>query len=177
MAKRDITILGFCRRHHACEAGRRWALANCETMQDVWDTVNTTSWFFWVAQKALSPEDVARFSIWAARRLNRNKSVLRAIDVAERELRGEIPPWSKKPSFSLLPSKGPESMEWNARQVAMIACRHSSLADIRVISCRACWAKGSHSDEISLQISWLRKNTTPDFSLGAHRKKPAIIPF
>ena len=45
-----MTISGFCNRYGACCEGREWALANCSTMQDVWNTARP-DWVIWVATR------------------------------------------------------------------------------------------------------------------------------
>jgi hypothetical protein len=45
-----LSIEEFCRRHNACREGRKWAVENCETMEDVWRDAKP-SWLVWVATR------------------------------------------------------------------------------------------------------------------------------
>lgn len=46
----EMTIKEFCEKHHACSRGQKWAIANCQNMQDVWDTA-TPERLVWVAMR------------------------------------------------------------------------------------------------------------------------------
>ena len=46
----DMTIEEFCARHRACREGREWALANCQSMREVWDTAKPDD-LIWVASR------------------------------------------------------------------------------------------------------------------------------
>jgi len=45
-----MSVDEFCIRHNACVPGFRWAVANCATMQEVWDTAKP-EWLVWVATR------------------------------------------------------------------------------------------------------------------------------
>lgn len=51
----DMTIFEFCSFYHACDAGKHWALANCKTMQDVWNKA-PLKYLVWVARRSLTYE-------------------------------------------------------------------------------------------------------------------------
>lgn len=84
----DMTIREFCELHRACREGREWALANCQTMHDVWDTAKP-EWLLWVATMCgvLSERDLRLFAVRCARSVEHlltDQRSRHAIDVAER---------------------------------------------------------------------------------------------
>ena len=46
----DMTVQEFCARHGACRAGHEWAMENCQSMREVWDTARP-DWLLWVASR------------------------------------------------------------------------------------------------------------------------------
>ena len=44
------TIDEFCNHHKACSEGRDWAIANCSTMQEAWETARH-EWLIWIATR------------------------------------------------------------------------------------------------------------------------------
>ncbi len=88
----DMTIAEFCALHSACREGREWALANCKTMQEVWDTA-CPDWVLWVATRpgVLTDRDLRLFAVSCARRVQHlmgDPPSVAAIDVAERFANG-----------------------------------------------------------------------------------------
>lgn len=65
--REDLTIKEFCGLHSACGPGRKWALASCETMQDVWDKASP-EYLFWIASRpdVLSCLELRRFLLACA---------------------------------------------------------------------------------------------------------------
>jgi len=49
----DMTIFEFCEYYAACRAGQDWAIANCKTMQDVWNKA-PLEYLVWVARRSLT---------------------------------------------------------------------------------------------------------------------------
>jgi hypothetical protein len=59
----DMTIEQFCDLHGACREGREWAMENCQTMQEVWDTAKPLL-LIWVATRrgVLSDRELRLFA-------------------------------------------------------------------------------------------------------------------
>jgi hypothetical protein len=88
------TIEDFCDTHDACSRGRTWALANCSTMQEAWDTAPDPSWVLWIATRkgVLTDRELRLFAVWCARQgqhLLTDPRSINAIDVSERYANGE----------------------------------------------------------------------------------------
>jgi hypothetical protein len=66
----DMTIQEFCDLHGACRENREWAMENCQTMREVWETAKPL-WLIWVATRpgVLSERELclaAMAGAWAA---------------------------------------------------------------------------------------------------------------
>lgn len=59
----DLTIEEFCDRHQACQEGREWALANCNSMREAWENL-PDSHLAWVALQpgVLTDSDLRSFA-------------------------------------------------------------------------------------------------------------------
>jgi hypothetical protein len=87
-----ISIEDFCELHNACAEGRAWALANCQTMDDVWQTA-PPEYLIWVATRpgVLSDRDLRLFACWCVRQiwhLLDDERSRNAVEVAERHADG-----------------------------------------------------------------------------------------
>ena len=86
----------FLRKHNACHEGFAWAMAECGSMSEVWDTAKS-EWLIWVATRegVLSDCDLRLFACWSVRQVwhlltdDRSRN---AVEVAERFARGEATP-------------------------------------------------------------------------------------
>ena len=86
-------IQEFCDKHNACQEGKDWALENCQTMDEVWQTAKP-EWLIWVAIRkgVLSDKELRLFACWCVRQIwdlltdERSKN---AIIVAEKFAKGE----------------------------------------------------------------------------------------
>ena len=135
-----MTITEFCDRHRACKDGREWALANCKTMQEAWDTARP-DWLIWIATRpgVLDDRTLRKFAVWSPRQVQHLMTDPRsthALDVAERHADG-------------LATDEELAAAWAAARDAWAAAR-------------AAWhaARASARDA---QASWLRENATPNW--------------
>ena len=46
----QMTIAEFFREFIACDSGQKWALRNCKSMAEVWDTIKP-EWLVWIATR------------------------------------------------------------------------------------------------------------------------------
>ena len=84
----------WLRANDACQGGYEWAVKNCKTMQDVWDTAKP-EWFIWVATQegVLQNKELHKFGLWCAnqvRHLMTDEGSLAALDAKQKWLDGEI---------------------------------------------------------------------------------------
>lgn len=56
----------YLRHYGACEGGIKWALENCNTMEEVWRRCPRWDWMIWLAQKCLCAGDLDEFGLWCA---------------------------------------------------------------------------------------------------------------
>ena len=78
------TITEFCDRHSARREGREWALANCQTMDDVW-RIAKPEWLIWVATcpGVLSHRDLVRFALFCAESVQHRMTDPRSTDALD----------------------------------------------------------------------------------------------
>lgn len=64
------TIESFCDQHEACHDGKKWALENCSTMDDVWERAKP-EWLIWVATRdgVLEDKTLRLFACFCARQI------------------------------------------------------------------------------------------------------------
>ena len=64
------SIEAFCDRYDACGDGKKWALENCSTMDDVWERANP-EWLIWVATRdgVLEDKTLRLFACFCARQI------------------------------------------------------------------------------------------------------------
>jgi hypothetical protein len=87
-----MSIEEFCDLHDACTDGRKWALANCTSMEDAWARLKP-QWLLWVATRpgVLTDRELRKFEVWCARQVQHLMTDARsvaALDVVERHAEG-----------------------------------------------------------------------------------------
>ena len=88
-----MTIAEFCEKHRACDDGREWAIANCSTMQEAWETARR-EWLIWIATRpgVASDAQLRKFAVWSARQvqyLMTDQRSIEALNIAERFAEGD----------------------------------------------------------------------------------------
>jgi hypothetical protein len=174
-----LTIKEFCDKHDACADGRKWALANCETMQDAWDKCSD-EYLLWIATRAgvLTDKELRLFAVFCARQnlhLLTDQRSIDAIDIAEKYANGEA-------------TKKELAAAWSAaRDAAWAAAWDAASAEAWSAAIDAAWdtASAAASDEAwsaaidaawaaacaaawdeawDAQSEYLRSNTKPNFA-------------
>jgi len=87
-----LSIEQFCDRYKTCEEGREWALRNCESMDEVWQTAKP-EWLIWIATRegVLTDKELRLFAVWCARQVQHlmdDQRSINALDVAELHING-----------------------------------------------------------------------------------------
>ena len=177
-----MTITEFCDRHDACAEVREWALANCKTMQEAWDTARP-DWLIWIATRpgVLDHRTLRRFAVWSARRVQHLVSDRRgphALDVAERHADGlatdEELASARDAAWAAAGAVEPDAAWAAARAASRAAAQNAALAawDAAGAAARAAWdaaraawdaARAAWDTARAAQAAWLRANATPNW--------------
>lgn len=153
MKNTPLTVAEFCDKHDARDDGRAWAIANCDSMDTAWKTLNH-DWLIWVATRpgVLTDRELRLFAVWSARQaqhLMADPRSIAALDVAERHALGNATDEDLDAAWSAAGSAA-----WSAADAARSAA--GSAAD-------AAWS-AAMSAAWSEQDKWLRENTNPNFA-------------
>jgi hypothetical protein len=137
-----MTIKEFCDRHGACREGREWAMANCETMADVWAAAKP-GWLMWVATRpgVLGDREIRRFAVWSARQVQQlmtDARSLAALDVAERYTNGEAT--DEELAAAGAAAWAARSAAWAARSAAEAAAWSAAEAAAGAAAEAAAWS-------------------------------------
>jgi hypothetical protein len=89
-----LTVVEFCRKHNACLEGYKWAMDNCTSMQEVWDTCQRRDWMVWVATRpgVLDDKTLRLFAVFCCRQvqhLMKDQRSIDAVGTAEKFANGE----------------------------------------------------------------------------------------
>ena len=139
------SIEAFCDRHYACVDGKKWALENCSTMDDVWRRAKP-EWLIWVATRdgVLDDKTLRLFACFCARQiwpLLGDERSRNAVLVAEKFADGDATEDDLAAALSAA---------WDAaRAAAWDAAR------------AAAWDAARNA-----QAKWLRENAKPNFKLA-----------
>jgi len=167
------TIKDFCHIHNACSKGRTWAIANCSTMQEAWDTAPDPSWVIWMAtrQGVLTDRELRLFAVWCVRQaqhLLTDQRSITAIDVAERYANGEATDEELAAAWAAanaVPNAEVNAASWVAVNAAS---RAAARAAANTVSWAVFWdaarAAAPWSGARAAQAQWLRDNTKPNFA-------------
>ena len=147
---RDMTIAEFCDLHNACREGRDWAIKNCRTMADVWQTAKP-EWLLWVAtrQGVLDDRIVRLFACWCVRQvwhLLTDERSRNAVEVSERFAVGEA-------TEQELVAASAATTEQE-----LVAARAAAWAAVWDAAWAAAWDAARED-----QAGWLRLNARPSF--------------
>ncbi len=164
----DMTIEEFCARHGACQEVREWALANCQSMRDVWDTAKP-QWLMWVATRrgVLTERDLRLFTVRCARsveHLMTDQRSRHAIVVGERFAFGNADAdelaAARQAAWDAMPA--PSLGAYSACSVAWAATWHASDEDAAWVAARDAAQVASLDTAREQQAEWLRE-LTPRF--------------
>lgn len=182
------TIKSFCKLHDACDDGREWALENCKTMDDAWNTAKP-EWLLWIATRegVLSNKELRSFAVFCARQvqhLMEDTRSINAIDVAERFANGlatneelaaaRDDSWDASDASSDAARAARAAVSdaawspWVAARAACAAVNYAAsyaCADASYAAREAAWVDSdAWHTSWAAQSKWLRENTKPNFS-------------
>jgi len=149
-----MSIEEFCGLHDACDEGRKWALANCVSMEDAWAKLKH-EWLLWVATRkgVLTDRELRKFAVWCARQVQHlmtDPRSVAALDVAERHAEGLAT------DEELAAARAAGVAAWAAGVAAWAAA-----GAVRVAARAAANAAEDAAEDA--QAAWLRENTKPNF--------------
>jgi hypothetical protein len=159
-----MTIKEFCDRHKPCREGREWALANCETMDQVWAKAKP-EWTLWVATRpgVLTDRELRLFAVWSARQVQHlmtDPRSVAALDVAERHANGEAT------DEELAAARAAAGAAWAAAGEAAGAAWKAARAAAWEAAWEAAWA-AARAPAGAAQSNWLRASTSPRWEVTA----------
>ena len=157
----DMTITEFCERHNACQPDREWAIENCADMAEAWATAKPR-WLVWIATQpgVLTNREMRLCAVQNARRVEHLMTDERSRDViavAERHADG-------------LATDEELATARAAAYGAAADAAYDAVADDAVAD-----AAGAEAADRAAAASWqataewLRKNTSPNFTLEEDR--------
>jgi len=164
-----LTIKQFCEKHAPCGEGRKWALENCDTMQDVWDTAKP-EWLIWIATRegVLTEKGLWLFIYWCARQmwhlLDDNQKNLAV--VAEKYANDEA---TKKELDIAAAAWGGVAVAWTARDAAEVSeatvwvAREAAWTARAAGAAGAAGASGAKTAAEEKQAAYLREQYVPSF--------------
>ena len=134
----NMTIEQFCDHFGACREDREWALTNCKTMAEVWDTAQY-DWALWVATRpgVLTDRELRLFACWCARNtpcgdgkttwdMMPHEDSRRAVIAAEKYANGEI--GHNELSAAAMSAAESSWLAWSARSAAWAAAMSAEAA-------------------------------------------------
>ena len=165
----NYTIEEFCVKHTACQSGREWALANCETMQEAWEKAESNN-VVWIALRkgVLTDKELRLFAVFCARQnlhLLTDQRSIDVIDVAERYANGNATDYelqaarfaarfaANEAAYEAARFAANEAADASARFAAYYPARFADYADYADYDA----ARAAQSD-------YLKSNTKPNFT-------------
>jgi hypothetical protein len=153
-----MTVSTWLRKHHACPEGYKWAVSNCKTMQQVWDTASP-EWLVWVATRPGVLDDITlrRFACWCARQvwhLLTDERSRHAVETAERFCDGKATRKELDAAWAAASAAARAAAMAAAWAAAMAAARYAARDAARAME----WAEA-----LAAQAQWLRINAKPNF--------------
>jgi hypothetical protein len=179
----DYTIAEFCDAHCACSSGRRWALANCQSMQDVWNNAKP-EYLIWVATRrgVLTDRELRLFAVVSARRVQHlmtDPRSVAALDVAERHANGLATDAELAAARDAAVDAAVDAAmdaavaaaraaawdaAWDAARAAAWAAARDAAGDAARAAAWAAAREAARDAAVDAQAAWLRENTRPDFT-------------
>jgi hypothetical protein len=177
-----MTIKEFMDKHRACDEGRAWAEATCETMDDVWRWARP-DWLLWVATRpgVLTDRELRLFAVWSARQVQHlmtDARLLAALDVSQRHANGEASDQelaaAGEAAWAAASNAAGDAARAAARAAAWAAARDAARAAAWAAARAAAgdaardaaWAAAGDAAR-DAQAQWLRSNTSPRWEVTA----------
>ena len=178
----DYTIQEFCRKHDACSEGYQWAIKNCQSMEDAWNSA-PAGYLVWIAtcRGVLTRKELRLFAVFCCHEIrhlmeDQGKS---AIEVVERfahgnAIRSELSAtraaaWKASDEANSIAAnevarEAAKAAAWTASAaLAAEAAREAANAETAawITTWQAAWGVAR-----SKQAEWLRANCKPNFKKG-----------
>ena len=172
-------MINWLKENRACKKGIDWCEENCETMQDVWDSLKRVDWLVWVATRegVLTDKELRLFACFCARQnwhLLTDDRSRNAVEVAERFANGKATKEELKAAYdAAYDAAYADDADADARAAARaaavaayaarVAARVAADAAADASDASDAYAAHAYADAGIDQMEWLRANTTPNF--------------
>jgi hypothetical protein len=156
----------WLKKRDACEPGYKWAIANCKTMQDVWDTAKP-EWLIWVATRkgCLTDRELWEFALWSAeqvRNLMTDERSTNALDVRRRWLDSNATD-DEMIAAGAAAGATARAAAWDAAGDAARAAAWDAARDAAWDAARDAAWDAARDAAWAAQADWLRENCKPNF--------------
>ena len=166
------SIEAFCDRYDACGDGKKWALKNCSTMDDVWERAKP-EWLIWVATRdgVLDDKTLRLFACFCARQiwpLLEDERSRNAVLVSEKFADGDATEDDLDAAWVAAWDAVWDAAWVAARDAAWVAARVAAwyaVWDVAWVAARAAAFSTSRDAALINQAKWLRENAKPNFEV------------
>lgn len=158
-------MIDFLSKHKACCDGFSWACENCESMDQVWETVRP-DWLVWLATRrgVLTDRELHEFAWWCAQQVEHlltDERSRNALKIKRLWLDGKATDEEIDAAYdAAIDAAYFSDRVSSAAHVAACAAAHASNPDESYSAYAADYVTSR-----SAQAEWLRKNTKPKFEL------------
>jgi len=162
----------WLKEHDACDDGYRWAMRECKSLSEVWQTAKP-EWLVWVATRegVLNDQTLRLFACWSVRRvwhLLTDERSRNAVEVAERFARGQATKQELAAAMAAARAAA-RAAAWAAAWAASDAAWAASDA-----ASAAAWAARDAASAAAWDAAWAAQDAESCRLIRLRCKRPAL---